>query len=75
MLTSNRDEKGVRKKAAAPVVHMVGQYKLLFPQDTQAGGTWIGASETDTTMVLLNGGFIKHEPAAEYRKSLSLIHI
>ena len=51
LLTSNRDEKGVRKKAAAPVVHTIGQYKVLFPQDTQAGGTWIGTSEIGTTMV------------------------
>lgn len=75
LLTSNRDEKGVRKKAAAPVVHMIGQYKVLFPQDTQAGGTWIGTSEIGTTMVLLNGGFIKHEPAANYRKSRGLIFL
>ena len=75
LLTSNRDEKGIRKKAVAPVIHTVGQYKLLFPQDAQAGGTWIGASETGTTMVLLNGGFIKHEPAAAYQKSRGLIFL
>lgn len=75
LLTSNRDEKGVRKKAAAPVIHKVGQHKVLFPQDTEAGGTWIGTSETGTTMVLLNGGFIKHEPAAAYRKSRGLIFL
>lgn len=75
LLTSNRDEKGVRKKAAAPVIHTIGQYKVLFPQDTQAGGTWIGASETGTVMILLNGGFIKHEPAAAYRKSRGLIFL
>lgn len=75
LLTSNRDEKGVRKKAAPPHIQTVGQYQLLFPQDTQAGGTWIGTSEIGTTMVLLNGGFIKHEPAATYRKSRGLIFL
>lgn len=75
LLTSNRDEKGVRKKAASPVVHTIGQNKVLFPQDTHAGGTWIGASEAGSVMVLLNGGFIKHEPAATYRKSRGLIFL
>lgn len=75
LLTSNRDEKGVRKKAVAPVIQMVGQTKLLFPQDAQAGGTWIGVAETGTVMVLLNGGFIKHEPSAAYRKSRGLIFL
>lgn len=75
LLTSNRDEKGIRKKAILPSVSVFNQATLLFPKDAQAGGTWIGASETGTTMVLLNGGFIKHEPAAEYRKSRGLIFL
>lgn len=75
LLTSNRDEKGVRKKATAPNIHTIDQTKVLFPQDAQAGGTWIGASESGSVMVLLNGGFIKHEPAASYRKSRGLIFL
>jgi hypothetical protein len=75
LLTSNRDEKGVRKKATAPTIYTIDQTKVLFPQDAQAGGTWIGTSETGTVMVLLNGGFIKHEPAATYRKSRGLIFL
>lgn len=75
LLTSNRDEKGVRKKASAPILHTVEQMKILSPLDAQAGGTWIGASEVGTVMVLLNGGFIKHEPAAAYRKSRGLVFL
>ena len=75
LLTSNRDEKGVRKKALPPSVTLSAQKKLLFPKDAQAGGTWIAASDTGSVMVLLNGGFIKHEPAAAYRRSRGLIFL
>lgn len=75
LLTSNRDEKGIRKKAIPPAVTAFNKSKLLFPKDAQAGGTWIGASDSGTIMILLNGGFIKHEPAAEYRKSRGLIFL
>ncbi len=75
LLTSNRDEKGIRKKAIAPIIHTVDQMKILSPLDAQAGGTWIGASEVGTVMVLLNGGFIKHEPAVSYRRSRGLIFL
>lgn len=75
LLTSNRDEKGIRKKAIPPEISAGNNTKLLFPKDAQAGGTWIGASESGTLMVLLNGGFIKHEPAAAYRKSRGMIFL
>ncbi|MFZ6025545.1 MAG: NRDE family protein [Bacteroidota bacterium] len=75
LLTSNRDEKAVREKAIFPSVNTYNNKNLLFPKDAQAGGTWIAASDTGTIMVLLNGGFIKHEPAAEYRKSRGLIFL
>jgi hypothetical protein len=75
LLTSNRDEKAVRKQAISPAVTAYNSANLLFPKDAEAGGTWIGASDTGTIMVLLNGGFIKHEPAAEYRKSRGLVFL
>lgn len=75
LLTSNRDEKGVRKKALAPAVEKFEYTNLLFPKDAQAGGTWVAVAESGTAMVLLNGGFIKHEPAAEYRRSRGLIFL
>lgn len=75
LLTSNRDEKRIRPKALAPAISSNNQPKLLFPQDAQAGGTWVAASESGTVMVLLNGGFIKHEPAAAYRRSRGLIFL
>ncbi len=75
LLTSNRDEKGNRKKAIPPSLTVLNNTNLLFPKDAQEGGTWIGASDTGTIIVLLNGGFIKHEPAAKYRKSRGLIFL
>ena len=75
LLTSNRDEKGTREKALQPGITSYGNKKLLFPKDAQAGGTWIAASDAGSIMVLLNGGFIKHEPAAQYRKSRGLIFL
>lgn len=75
LLTSNRDEKVIRKKAIVPSIARYDETQILFPKDAQAGGTWIGVSEKGTAMVLLNGGFIKHEPAAAYRKSRGLIFL
>lgn len=75
LLTSNRDEKAIRKKAIAPSITTQLSINLLFPKDAEAGGTWVAASDTGTVMVLLNGGFIKHEPAAAYRKSRGLIFL
>lgn len=75
LLTSNRDEKSIRKKAIHPSVTSYNTINLLFPKDAEAGGTWIGASDQGAIMVLLNGGFIKHEPAAEYRKSRGLVFL
>jgi len=75
LLTSNRDEKGIRKKAIPPSVTVFDKANILYPKDAQAGGTWIGTSDRGTVMVLLNGGFIKHEPAAEYQKSRGLIFL
>lgn len=46
---------------------------VLYPADGQAGGTWIGTAASGTVMVLLNGGFIKHIPVANYRRSRGLI--
>ncbi|TDO29020.1 NRDE family protein [Sediminibacterium goheungense] len=75
LLTSNRDEKVIRKRAILPSIARYGETQILFPKDAQAGGTWIGVSEKGTAMVLLNGGFIKHEPAAAYRRSRGLIFL
>ena len=74
-ITHNRDENQVRPPAIPPRFHQVNGYKLLFPKDKKAGGTWIAINENGNAAVLLNGAFIKHTPATPYRKSRGLIFL
>jgi hypothetical protein len=68
-ITSNRDEKNIRKKAIAPVVYEINEKKLIFPRDGDAGGSWIALHENGNAAVLLNGAFEKHIPEPPYRAS------
>lgn len=72
-ITSNRDEKIHRGKALPPSVYHIGLADLLFPKDTDAGGTWIVLKNNTTAAVLLNGGFVSHQSAPPYRRSRGLI--
>lgn len=72
-ITSNRDEKSVRKIAGSPDFHNVDGHVLLFPMDGEKGGTWIGAANNGNAAVLLNGAFVPHSPHMKYRKSRGLI--
>lgn len=74
-ITSNRDEKIARKKAIAPIIFQTVEYKIIFPQDTDAGGSWIGLKENGDAAVLLNGGFLPHIPNTQYAKSRGLIFL
>ncbi len=74
-LTSNRDEKKIRLKADDPQWHTFASGKIMFPKDGNAGGTWMALHENGNAMVLLNGGFINHQPAPSYRKSRGLIFL
>lgn len=73
ILTSNRDEKIVRGRAAPPRQHLVEGKRVWYPQDIQARGTWIAASERGTVLCLLNGAFHAHKPTPPYRKSRGLV--
>lgn len=68
-LTSNRDEKTLRKKASSPI--QMGN--IYFPRDEEKQGTWIVAKKNGDALCLLNGAFIKHIPSNNYRKSRGLI--
>jgi hypothetical protein len=74
-ITSNRDEKLLRRQAIAPAVYQASQYKLIYPKDAAAGGSWIGLKENGDAAVLLNGGFLPHQPQAHYTKSRGLIFL
>ena len=70
---SLRDESPIRPKAKTPELTREGDTDILSPKDARAGGTWIGVSSYGNLIVLLNGGFEKHEQAGTYLKSRGLI--
>jgi hypothetical protein len=72
-ITSNRDEKISRKTAFAPTLKVHNGYPLIYPQDADAGGSWMVLKETGDAAVLLNGAFISHRPEPPYRKSRGII--
>lgn len=72
VLTSNRDE-FVGRTALFPSVYNVNGVKMLYPKDALAGGTWIGVSERNRLICLLNGGFENHVRLAKYRMSRGVV--
>lgn len=55
LLGTNRDESPTRGPALPPgVSHLAGR-ALLFPTDTDAGGTWIAVDEDGRSLCVLNG--------------------
>ena len=73
MITSNRDEQVIRPNAIAPKNYNQNGKNVIYPKDPKAGGTWFAVNADKTVLVLLNGGFVKHEMAFSYRKSRGLI--
>lgn len=71
VLTSNRDEAPDRV-SLTPEFYTISNTKLLFPKDKK-GGTWIGVSEKNRVVCVLNGGFVKHKRQANYRKSRGIV--
>ncbi|MEQ1676113.1 MAG: NRDE family protein [Chitinophagaceae bacterium] len=74
-ITSNRDEKCRRKNAAPPSCYMHNDWRLLYPKDAEAGGTWIALKENGDAAVLLNGAFIRHHSQPPYRKSRGVVFL
>lgn len=74
-LSSNRDEKATRMIAAVPQTHFVNGYKLLYPTDADAGGSWIAVKDNGHAAVLLNGAFVRHIPVRDYRKSRGVVFV
>ncbi len=72
ILTSNRDEQRSRK-TIAPKEYIEDGVKLTYPKDELAGGTWIGLSDKNRLVCLLNGGFEIHEREALYKMSRGII--
>ena len=72
VLTSNRDEAPSRL-TIPPQKYDLNGTTLLFPKDSVAGGTWIGVSEKQRLICLLNGGFKAHVREESYRMSRGVI--
>lgn len=72
VLTSNRDE-APNRSTLPPKVYVGDGAQLLFPKDELAGGTWIGVSDKNRLICLLNGGFEAHKREESYRLSRGVI--
>ncbi|MCR9183369.1 MAG: NRDE family protein [Flavobacteriaceae bacterium] len=72
ILTSNRDEIPNRK-TLSPQEYTEENVRLVYPKDQVAGGTWIGVSDRNRFINLLNGGFEPHIRKASYRMSRGLV--
>ena len=73
IITSNRDEHINRGISNFPVSQTIDNIKIVFPQDPQAGGTWLACSEKGQIRVLLNGAFVRHKHQPPYRKSRGIV--
>jgi len=72
VLTSNRDE-APNRVSIAPEIYSVNNTEMLFPKDELSGGTWIGISEKQRVICVLNGGFEIHERNSSYRLSRGVV--
>ena len=72
ILTSSRDESPMRK-TKLPKSYVENGVELTYPKDELAGGTWIGASEKNRLVCLLNGGFKNHVRNTYYKLSRGII--
>jgi len=73
ILTSNRDEHTLRKKALPPQKYLIDGQTIYFPKDMQAGGTWIATGINNFTLCLMNGAFKKHVWEPPYIKSRGIM--
>lgn len=72
VLTSNRDE-APHRTTLSPDFYTIENTKLLFPKDEVAGGSWIGVSDKQRVLCVLNGGFVRHERKGSYRLSRGIV--
>jgi len=72
ILTSNRDE-AAEREALPPDFYSENEIKMLYPKDKLAGGTWIGLSEQNRLICLLNGEFKPHVREISYRLSRGVV--
>jgi hypothetical protein len=72
ILTSNRDEQSTRE-TIEPKEYIEDGVLLTYPKDVLAGGTWIGLSDKNRLVCLLNGGFESYQREVSYKMSRGVI--
>lgn len=72
ILTSNRDETPLRK-TIPPKSYLENRVEVTYTKDVLAGGTWIGTSEKDRAVCLLNGAYENHKRTLPYTLSRGVI--
>jgi hypothetical protein len=72
-VTHNRDEAPARSPKAISVATSAKGQTLMYPRDTQAGGTWIAAENGGATACILNGAFVRHQRTPPYRLSRGIM--
>tara|TARA_R110002073_G_scaffold108336_5_gene243435 strand:- start:1645 stop:2346 length:702 start_codon:yes stop_codon:yes gene_type:complete len=72
ILTSNRDESPMRM-TIPPKKYKENDVEMLYPKDQLAGGTWIGISNKNRLVCLLNGSFEKHQRNSYYKMSRGVV--
>jgi len=72
ILTSNRDETPLRN-TIPPKKYLENGVTLTYPKDELAGGTWVGLSDKERLVCLLNGGFENHVKKTSYKMSRGVI--
>jgi len=60
ILTSNRDERLLRKPSTVPQIQLINKVAVLFPRDMEANGTWMATAQNGRSVCLLNGAFEPH---------------
>lgn len=73
VFVSLRDEDPRRSRAYAPERHTRGPLSWICPLDPEGGGTWFAANQFGSVVILLNGGFEKHQRQPGYARSRGLI--
>lgn len=73
LLTSNRDEAVARMPALPPSTYVHGGIEVVYPKDTQAGGTWLASAKNGYSLCLLNGAYVKHKHNPTYKHSRGLV--
>ena len=58
----SRDEVRSRPPARRPEIRPLDPHRAIWPTDSEAGGTWVGASESGLALALLNVNLGRHEP-------------